>query len=72
MDLAVLTNCQHGVAFIRQLLGSGLAYPSTGLNEEGYELDVYWQAERFAIELDVYETHGSREALRATACDRRT
>lgn len=30
---------------------------------EGYELDAYWQPERFAVELDVYETHGSREAF---------
>ena len=28
-----------------------------------YELDAYWQAERFAVELDVYETHGSRAAF---------
>jgi hypothetical protein len=40
-----------------------LPAPSTGFNELGYELDVYWQAERFAVELDVYETHGSREAF---------
>ncbi len=40
-----------------------LPTPSTGFNELGYELDVYWQAERFAVELDVYETHGSREAF---------
>ena len=40
-----------------------LPTPSTGFNELGYELDVYWRAERFAVELDVYETHGSREAF---------
>lgn len=40
-----------------------LPVPSTGFNELGRELDVYWQAERFAVELDVYETHGTREAF---------
>lgn len=42
---------------------AGLPIPSTGFNEIGYELDVYWRAERFVVELDVYETHGSREAF---------
>ena len=29
----------------------------------GFELDAYWEAERFAVELDVFETHGSRAAF---------
>ena len=32
-------------------------------NEGEYELDAYWQPERFAVELDVYETHGTRAAF---------
>ena len=33
----------------------------TAFNVAGYELDVYWAAElRFAVELDVYATHGTR------------
>jgi len=32
-------------------------------SEAGYELDAYWQSERFAVELDVYETHGTRAAF---------
>ncbi len=27
---------------------------------EGYEIDAYWADARFGVELDVYETHGSR------------
>lgn len=30
---------------------------------EGYELDCYWPEFRFAVELDVFETHGSRAAF---------
>ncbi|HVW46221.1 MAG TPA: hypothetical protein VHA76_04145, partial [Solirubrobacterales bacterium] len=30
---------------------------------EGYELDAYWPEERFAVELDLFETHGSRAAF---------
>jgi hypothetical protein len=26
----------------------------------GHELDAYWEAARFGVELDVFETHGSR------------
>jgi hypothetical protein len=42
---------------------SGLPAPSMNFNEAGYELDAYWRVERFAVELDVYETHGSRAAF---------
>ncbi|HET9593910.1 MAG TPA: type IV toxin-antitoxin system AbiEi family antitoxin domain-containing protein [Solirubrobacterales bacterium] len=28
-----------------------------------WEIDAYWEAERFAIEVDGWETHGSREAF---------
>jgi very-short-patch-repair endonuclease len=33
------------------------------LNVAGYELDAYWERERFVVELDVYETHGSHAAF---------
>lgn len=49
--------------FFELVQEAGLPTPSMGFNEEGYELDAYWQPERFAVELDVYETHGSREAF---------
>jgi hypothetical protein len=42
---------------------AGLARPATGFNVAGYELDAYWLEERFAVELDVFETHGSRAAF---------
>jgi hypothetical protein len=45
--------------------------PSMNFNVGAYELDAYWERERFVVELDVYETHGSRGAF-ATAFDRRS
>ena len=42
---------------------AGLPAPAMNLNVLGYELDAYWEAERFAVELDVYETHGSHAAF---------
>jgi Transcriptional regulator, AbiEi antitoxin len=49
--------------FLELAQRAGLPQPSPGYNVAGYELDVYWEAERFAVELDVYETHGSRAAF---------
>jgi very-short-patch-repair endonuclease len=49
--------------FVAHLVDSGLPRPATGWNEVGYELDVYWPELDFAIELDTYETHGTREAF---------
>jgi hypothetical protein len=42
---------------------AGLPAPAMNLNVLGYELDAYWEPERFAVELDVYETHGSHAAF---------
>ncbi len=51
----------------RRFLGlvreAGLPLPATNFNVAGLELDAYWEDERFAVELDVYETHGTRAAF---------
>jgi very-short-patch-repair endonuclease len=39
------------------------APPATGYNVGGHELDLYWPEERFAVEIDTYETHGTRAAF---------
>jgi uncharacterized protein DUF559 len=49
--------------FLELAREAGLPVPSTGFNVAGYELDVYWERERFVVELDVYETHGTRAAF---------
>ncbi len=33
----------------------------TAFNVAGYELDIYWPDLRFAVELDVYATHGAHD-----------
>ena len=42
---------------------SGLPPFATNFNASGYELDVYWPELRFAVELDVYATHGGHESF---------
>ncbi len=49
--------------FFDALLEAGLPRPATNYVEAGYELDVYWPERRFAVELDVYGTHGTRAAF---------
>ncbi|MEZ5077012.1 MAG: type IV toxin-antitoxin system AbiEi family antitoxin domain-containing protein [Solirubrobacterales bacterium] len=46
--------------FFELVLEHRLPRPATNYVEAGYELDAYWPELRFAVELDVYETHGSR------------
>jgi len=49
--------------FRRHVRRAGLAVPSMNFNAHGYELDAYWPDLRFAVELDLFETHGSRAAF---------
>jgi predicted transcriptional regulator of viral defense system len=51
--------------FRRLVVAAGLPAPQTNVVVEGYELDAYWEAEGFAVELDVYATHGSRLSFEA-------
>jgi hypothetical protein len=49
--------------FLALVGAAGLPRPSMNFNVGGFELDAFWVAERFAVELDVYETHGGRAAF---------
>jgi very-short-patch-repair endonuclease len=49
--------------FLELVREAGLPRPSTGFNVAGYELDFYWPERCFAVELDTFETHGTRAAF---------
>jgi very-short-patch-repair endonuclease len=49
--------------FLELCLEAGLPRPRMNYVEEGFELDAYWPEFRFAVELDVFETHGTRAAF---------
>jgi very-short-patch-repair endonuclease len=49
--------------FLHLVRAAGLPAPAMNLNVAGYELDAYWPDLRFAVELDLFETHGSRAAF---------
>ncbi len=49
--------------FLELVMAAGLPQPRTNYVEHGFELDVYWPEFRFAVELDLFETHGTRAAF---------
>lgn len=49
--------------FRRLVVRAGMTPPSMNFNAHGYELDAYWPELRFTVELDLFETHGSRAAF---------
>ncbi|MET0558810.1 MAG: hypothetical protein ABW065_09090 [Solirubrobacterales bacterium] len=51
------------IRFLELVAEAGLPRPATGFNELGHELDVYWPEQGLVVELDIYETHGSRAAF---------
>ncbi|HEX5526785.1 MAG TPA: type IV toxin-antitoxin system AbiEi family antitoxin domain-containing protein [Solirubrobacterales bacterium] len=49
--------------FLELCLEAGLPQPRMNYVEHGFELDCYWPEFRFAVELDVFETHGTHAAF---------
>lgn len=49
--------------FLELCLQAGLPQPRTNFVAYGFELDCFWPEHRFAVELDVFETHGTRAAF---------
>lgn len=58
-----LTRSELEREFLRLIDLAGVPSPSTAFNVAGYELDVYWPELRFAVEIDVYATHGGHESF---------
>jgi len=61
-DLA-FTRSRFERHFLRLVRAAALPVPAMNLNVGGYELDAYWSDFRFAVELDLFETHGTRAAF---------
>jgi hypothetical protein len=59
----IFTRSEFERRFVERLVAAGLPRPATGWNEVGHEIDVYWPERRFGIELDAFETHGTRDAF---------
>jgi predicted transcriptional regulator of viral defense system len=59
-DRPVFTRSGLERRFLEVVREAGLPEPAMNFFVAGYELDAYWADHRFGVELDVYETHGSR------------
>jgi very-short-patch-repair endonuclease len=46
--------------FLEVVREAGLPAPSMNCFVAGYEIDAWWTEARFGVELDIFETHGSR------------
>jgi hypothetical protein len=49
--------------FLTLVREAGLPRPSMNFFVAGFEIDAYWEAERFGVELDTYDFHGGRVAF---------
>lgn len=56
----VLTRSGLECRFLELVREAGLPEPSMNFFVAGHEIDAWREAGRFGVELDVYETHGSR------------
>lgn len=57
------TRSDFELGFYEAVLADGLPEPRVNFNVAGMELDLYWPDHRFAVELDLFETHGTRESF---------
>ena len=46
--------------FLELVREAGLPEPAMNFFVGGFEIDAWWEEAQFGVELDVYETHGSR------------
>jgi very-short-patch-repair endonuclease len=60
---AEFTRSKFERRFLAALKAADLLHPAVNYNQHGYELDMYWEEQRFAVELDSYGTHGTHEAF---------
>ncbi len=60
---AVFTRARTERLFLALVRKARLPRPATNTYVAGHEIDAYWARERFAVELDGFETHGTRAAF---------
>lgn len=57
------TRSDFELRFHEAVLAADLPTPRVNYVVAGMELDVYWPEHRLGVELDLYETHGTRESF---------
>jgi Transcriptional regulator, AbiEi antitoxin len=59
-ETPVFTRSDLERRFLEVVREAGLPIPAMNSFVAGYEIDAWWESERFGVELDVFGTHGSR------------
>jgi len=59
----IFDRARSELLFLDAIEKEGERLPVLNLWVGKWEIDAYWEAERFAVEVDGWETHGSREAF---------
>ncbi|HEU5104886.1 MAG TPA: hypothetical protein VFU11_03515 [Solirubrobacterales bacterium] len=59
----VFDRARSELPFLNALEQEGETLPVLNSWVDRWEIDAYWEAERFAVEVDGWETHGSRQAF---------
>jgi Transcriptional regulator, AbiEi antitoxin len=59
----VFSRSRAGLLFLDLIKKAGLPRPALNTYVAGHEIDAYWEAERFAVEVDGWETHRTRAAF---------
>jgi len=60
---AALTRSQAEARLLELIRAADLPAPRTNVRVGGYEVDLYWPAQRLVIEVDGYAFHGNRQAF---------
>jgi very-short-patch-repair endonuclease len=59
----VFDRARSELLFLEAIDGVQMTLPALNTWVEKWEIDAYWEAERFAVEVDGWETHGTRTAF---------
>ncbi len=59
----VFDRARSELLFLKAIKKEGLTRPAINTFIAGFEIDAYWESERFAVEVDGWETHGTRVAF---------
>jgi predicted transcriptional regulator of viral defense system/very-short-patch-repair endonuclease len=57
------TRSEFEARFFEAVRSAGLPTPRVNCNLAGMEVDLHWPDHRFVVELDLFETHGTRDSF---------